>query len=432
MNAYTLAAAIIVAATASASARQWSLDSCVEYAVEHNIEVKQSILSARQGELDVTAAKDRFLPQLSGYASQSFNFGRGLTADNTYANRNTQSFSVGAQLQLPVFQGLAAVRGLRYSRTALKAILERSEATKDDVTLNVISQYLQALYAREMLGVARIRLGISQRELERRRELVEAGKIAELDIHEALAQVSQDELSVVNAENDSIIALLDLAQLLNLPADEPFDIAPLDDEDIPLLSPDEVFANAMRYNHSIRAGVLENEAAEQNVAVAKSAYIPTLSFNAGIGTNYYKTSGFSNERFAEQMRHNFANSIGFSVSVPIFDAFSARNSVRRARIQQQNVQLQLDDARNRLYKAITQAHTQAVASLKKQSAAQVAVASTKAAFEAMQLKFDNGRANATEFEKAKSDYTSSLADFVQAKFETILRARILAFYNKAD
>ncbi len=77
MNAYTLAAAIIVAATASASARQWSLDSCVEYAVEHNIEVKQSILSARQGELDVTAAKDRFLPQLSGYASQSFNFGRG-------------------------------------------------------------------------------------------------------------------------------------------------------------------------------------------------------------------------------------------------------------------------------------------------------------------------------------------------------------------
>ena len=188
----------------------------------------------------------------------------------------------------------------------------------------------------------------------------------------------------------------------------------------------------MRYNHSIRAGVLENEAAEQNVAVAKSAYIPTLSFNAGIGTNYYKTSGFSNERFAEQMRHNFAKSIGFSVSVPIFDAFSARNSVRRARIQQQNVQLQLDDARNRLYKAITQAHTQAVASLKKQSAAQVAVASTKAAFEAMQLKFDNGRANATEFEKAKSDYTSSLADFVQAKFETILRARILAFYNKAD
>ncbi|MDE6612035.1 MAG: TolC family protein [Muribaculaceae bacterium] len=337
---------------------------------------------------------------------------------------------MGAQLQVPVFQGLAAVRNLKYSRTSMRALLERSEAAKDDVTLNVIGQYLQALYAREMLGVARIRLGISQRELERRRQLIEAGKIAELDIHEAQAQVSQDELSVVNAENDSIIALLDLAQLLNLPADESFDIEPLDDTPMPLLSADEVFASAMRNNHAIRAGVLENEAADQNVAVAKSGYIPTLSFNAGIGTNYYKTSGFANERFAEQMRHNFAKSIGFSVSIPIFDGFSTRNSVRRARLQQQNVQLQLDETRNNLYKAITQAHTQAVASLKKQAAAETAVGSTKAAFEAMQVKYDNGRANATEFEKAKSDYTSSLADLVQARFETVLRARILNFYAK--
>lgn len=425
-------AAIIVSllTAAAATAQTWTLDRCIDYAVEHNTEVRRSLLSARQGELAVTEAKDRFLPQLSGYGSQSFNFGRGLTADNTYANRNTSSFSVGAQLQMPIFQGLAAVRNLKYSRTSMRALLERCEAAKDDVTLNVIGQYLQALYAREMLGVARIRLGISQRELERRRQLIEAGKIAELDIHEAQAQVSQDELSVVNAENDSIIALLDLAQLLNLPADEPFDIEPLDDTPMPLLSADEVFASAMRNNHAIRAGVLENEAADQNVAVAKSGYIPTLSFNAGIGTNYYKTSGFVNERFAEQMRHNFAKSIGFSVSIPIFDGFSTRNSVRRARLQQQNVQLQLDETRNNLYKAITQAHTQAVASLKKQAAAETAVGSTKAAFEAMQVKYDNGRANATEFEKAKSDYTSSLADLVQARFETVLRARILNFYAK--
>lgn len=425
-------AAIIVSllTAAAATAQTWTLDRCIDYAVEHNTEVRRSLLSARQGELAVTEAKDRFLPQLSGYGSQSFNFGRGLTADNTYANRNTSSFSVGAQLQVPIFQGLAAVRNLKYSRTSMRALLERCEAAKDDVTLNVIGQYLQALYAREMLGVARIRLGISQRELERRRQLIEAGKIAELDIHEAQAQVSQDELSVVNAENDSIIALLDLAQLLNLPADEPFDIEPLDDTPMPLLSADEVFASAMRNNHAIRAGVLENEAADQNVAVAKSGYIPTLSFNAGIGTNYYKTSGFANERFAEQMRHNFAKSIGFSVSIPIFDGFSTRNSVRRARLQQQNVQLQLDETRNNLYKAITQAHTQAVASLKKQAAAETAVGSTKAAFEAMQVKYDNGRANATEFEKSKSDYTSSLADLVQARFETVLRARILNFYAK--
>ncbi|MCM1068143.1 MAG: TolC family protein [Muribaculaceae bacterium] len=429
MRTIALTVALALGACA-AQARTWTLDECVDYAIGHNVEVKQAMLSAREGEVDVTAAKDAFLPQLSGYASQSFNFGRGLTADNTYANRNTSSFSAGAQLSLPIFQGLRAVRNLKYSRTALRALLERSEEAKDNVTLNVIGQYLQALYASEMLDVARIQLGISQRELERRQVLLEAGKIPELDLYEARALVSRDELSVVNAMNDSIIAVLDLTQLLNLPSADDFEPAPLGDESLPLLQPDEVFANAMRANHGVRAGIIEKEAAEQSVAVAKSAYIPTLSFSAGIGTNYYKTSGFNNEGFGMQMRHNFAKSIGFSLSVPIFDAFSTRNNVRRANLRRESVQLQLDDTRNRLYKTITQAYTQAVAATKKQAAAAVAVQQTEAAFNAMQVKYDNGRATPTEFEKSKSDYTSALSDLVQAKYETILRARILHFYNK--
>lgn len=428
----SLITAAVIAAASAASAATWSLDSCVSYAIEHNIEVKQQLLSAYEGELGVNEAKDRFLPSVSAYASESFNFGRGLTADNTYAHRNTQSFSVGAQMSLPLFQGLRAVRGLAYSRTQLRALLEQAEATKDNVTLNVIGQYLQALYAREMLAVARERLAISQGELARRRELLDAGKIPELDIHSAIAQVSQDELSVVNAENDSAIALLDLSQLLNLPTADGFDIEPLPDSEMPLLAPDEVFTNAMRNNHGIKAGRLAEEAADRNVAVAKSGWLPTLSFSAGLGTNYYKTSGLENAGFGSQMRHNFAKSIGFSLNVPIFDAFGTRNSVRRARAQQTSAALQLENSRNALYKAINQAYTQAVAAHKKQDAAARSVESTRAAFDAMKVKYDNGRANATEFEKAKSDYTASLSEAVQARYEAMLRARILNFYNKAD
>ena len=140
-----IAAAAVI--TASAGAREWSLDDCIAYAIDHNIEVRQRMVSQQQGELSVTEAKDQFLPQLNGYGSQSFNFGRGLTADNTYANRNTSSFSVGASLSLPIFQGLRAVRNLKYSQTNLRALVERTEAAKDNVTLNVIGAYLQALYA---------------------------------------------------------------------------------------------------------------------------------------------------------------------------------------------------------------------------------------------------------------------------------------------
>ncbi len=413
----------------AAGAKTWTLDECVTYAIDHNIDVLNRRVSVQESELAVTEAKDRFLPQLQAYGSQSFNFGRGLTADNTYANRNTSSFSVGANLSLPIFQGLRAVRQLSYSRTALKAQLEQVEAAKDDVTLNVISQYLQALYASEMLQVAKNNLAISQSELSRRQALLDAGRLPGLDIHEARAQVAQDELSVTNAVNDSILARLDLAQLLNLPDADDFEIAPLGDEDILLPNPEQIFENALQYNHTMRAGRLQQEAAEKNVSLAKSGYIPTLSFSAGLGTNYYKTSGYQNENFGAQMRHNFAKSIGFSLSVPIFDAFSTRNNVRRARIQQESLRLQLDDSRNRLYKAIMQAHTQAIGAVKKQESARIAVESSLAAFEAMKVKYDNGRANATEFQKAQSNYINSQAQAVQAKYERILRARILDFYN---
>lgn len=413
----------------AAGAKTWTLDECVTYAIDHNIDVLNRRVSVQESELAVTEAKDRFLPQLQAYGSQSFNFGRGLTADNTYANRNTSSFSVGANLSLPIFQGLRAVRQLSYSRTALKAQLEQVEAAKDDVTLNVISQYLQALYASEMLQVAKNNLAISQSELSRRQALLDAGRLPGLDIHEARAQVAQDELSVTNAVNDSILAHLDLAQLLNLPDADDFEIAPLGDEDILLPNPEQIFENALQYNHTMRAGRLQQEAAEKNVSLAKSGYIPTLSFSAGLGTNYYKTSGYQNENFGAQMRHNFAKSIGFSLSVPIFDAFSTRNNVRRARIQQESLRLQLDDSRNRLYKAIMQAHTQAIGAVKKQESARIAVESSLAAFEAMKVKYDNGRANATEFQKAQSNYINSQAQAVQAKYERILRARILDFYN---
>lgn len=410
-------------------AESWTLDRCVEYAIEHNINIKQRQLSAQQGEIEVTAAKDRFLPEVSAYGSQNFNFGRGLTSENTYVNRNTSSFSVGGNLSLPIFQGLSAVRNLSYSRASLRALLEQVEAAKDDVTLNIISQYLQALYAGEMLQVARINLEISKNELARRRELLDAGKIPELDIFEAEAQVSSDELNVTGAESDSIMAVLELSQLLNLPSAEGFEIEPVSDYTPLLPAPEDVFANAWAINHTIEAGRLNKIAAEKNVSVAKAGWIPRLSFNAGIGTNYYKTSGFSNEGFSAQMRHNFAKTLGFSLSVPIFDAFSTRNSVKRANLQVESARLELDNARNELYKAIMQAHTQAVRAAKQQESSAKAVANTKAAFDAMAVKYNNGRANATEFEKAKSDYMTSLAQEVQARYEYLLRARIIMFYN---
>lgn len=430
MRRIFLSFTILTMSAAGVSATPWSLDSCINYALQHNIQIQRQTLNQKTAELSVTEAKDAFLPQLQAGANQSFNFGRGLTSDNTYANRNTNQFGWNVSLSLPLFQGLSAIRRLDYSRTYLSVIAQQCEAAKDDVTINVIAQYLQVLYSQEMLGVAREQVRMSEVEYNRRKELLEAGKIPELDLIQSESQVAQDRLTVVNSENDYATALLDLAQLLQLPSTDDFEILPMPDNSDTPLSAQEVYNNALSINHALSAARLSIKAADKYISVAKTGYIPRLSFSAGLGSSYYNLSGSENPPFHRQMRDNFNKSLGFSLSIPIFDAFSTRNSVRRAQVQKVMAELDYEDACNILYKSIQQAYQQAVAAINKQSASQTACSATKSALEAMTEKYNYGKANATEYEQAKSEYIKASSQAVQAKYEAMLRMRILRFYNE--
>lgn len=427
-----LALSIALAVWTGCLADSWSLDSCINYAIEHNITVKSRKLDTRSAELAVTEAKDAFLPQVQGSASQSFSFGRGLTSENTYADRNTSQFGWNIGMSLPLFQGLSAKRRLDYSRANLQAIAEQCEVAKDNVELQVISQYLQVLYCGEMLDVAMEQERLSRVQLDRCKVLVEEGKTPELELTQAEAQVAQNHLSVVNAENDRMLALLDLSQLLQLPTMDGFDVQPLSETASLLPDASEVYDNALRNNHAIKAGRLALTAAEKNISVARTGYIPRLSFTAGIGSSYYNLSGAQNPPFHRQMRDNLSKSLGFSLSIPIFDAFSTRNSVRRAKIQHTSAMLSLEDAQSNLYKSINQAYRQAMASESKHEAALVAEKSTKAAYDAMEVKYEFGRANSTELEQSRSEYIRARMQTVQSRYETLLRMRILSFYNRTE
>lgn len=425
-----LAAVMAGGCLTSEAAEPWTLDSCINYAIAHNISVRQRDLDVTQGELAVTEAKDAFLPQLNAGASQNFSFGRGLTADNTYVSRNTSSTGWSVNLSVPLFQGLSAVRRLDYQKANLRTLIASARATRDDIELNVMTQYLQVLYAGEIHAVATEQVRLSRVELERRRELLDAGKIPELDLKQAESQLAQDELSEVNARNDRVLALVDLAQLLELTDMDGFDIVPLADSRMPLLSADDVYRHALQYNNNIQARRLALDASRRNEALARTGYMPRLSFNAGLGSSFYNVHGEPNPTFGRQMRDNFNKSIGFSLSIPIFDAFSTRNSVRRAKVEAVNAQLQLDDAETRMFKTIQQAYYQAVAAEKKKASSAQALEATHAAMLAMQEKYNFGRANATEFEQTKTAYVKAAAESIQAKYEWLLRLRILSFYNR--
>lgn len=431
-KAIMMLSAALLAGTMHTSAETWSLDSCINYAIAHNLDVRSALIERHRGELSVTEAKDRFLPTLSASAAQSWSFGRGLTAENTYANRNTSSTGLNASLSLPVFQGLSALRQLRQAQANIRTLDLRVENAKDEVTLGIMAYYLQALYSREIVSVRKEELRLAQVQLERQRILFENDKLPEADVLQAEAQVASSNVAVVTAENDYSLAMVDLTRALELKDTDGFDVEPIDlDGELPrLASADEVYRNALNNYSGILAARSSVGQADHAISIAKTGYIPKLYFNAGLGSNYYTMSGVPANSFSRQLRDNFSKSLGFSLNIPIFDAFNTRNQVRQARLQKLSAELELERQESNLLKAIRQAYNQAEGAEAQFRAGESAVASAKAAMDAMTEKLNYGRANATEWEQARSNYITTLSQQVQAKYEMILRNRILNFYNK--
>lgn len=413
----------------AAAQEAWTLERCVAYALANNISVRSAALQVSDAEQSITEAKDRFLPTLNASASESLNFGRGLTAQNTYADRNTTSFQWGASLSLPLFQGLSEYRQMDVAKANLRAMLLSHEAAKDDVSLNVMASYLQVLYAREVLQSARTTLAHSSYEAERQKVLVEEGKVPEADLYDAQAQMAQDSLQVVTASNDVQTALVSLANLLQMPMSDGFDVAPLDETDPIIPSPEAVYSSALLINNGVMASRQSVEVAQRRISLAKTGYIPRLSFNAGIGSSYYTVGGMPRETFSDQMRHNYSTYLGFSLSIPIFDGFSTRNSVRRAHLQRLQAELEVDRTSSQLFTSIQQAYYQATGARSSYITSLDVLDKMRLSFAATQEKYSLGRATPAEFEQAKSLLSRTEITSIQAHYEYLLRTRILLFYQ---
>lgn len=422
--------ALTLLCSVAAGARTWTLDECIGHATANNITVRQQQLAVRNAELGVTDARSGYLPQVSASAGQSWNLGRGLTAENTYADRNTSSFNWSGSLQVPVFNGLRTPRQVRYAKANLAQVAEQYEAAKDNITINVITSYLQVLYDKEMIETARHQVDLSNFDLSRRRALLDGGKIPEIDMLEAESQLAADSLSLVQAQNDEVLARINLAQLLCLGEEDiaDFDVVPLSDPEAMIIPAEEAYRLALQHNHSVRAARLGLDTSDRNISLAKSGYLPQLSFGASVGSSYYKLSGMPNESFGDQMRHNYSTYFGFSLNIPIFDGFSTRNSVRRARVERINAELQLDQAEQQLFHDIQQAYYQATGAERKLASSRTADRTATRAYEAMAEKYALGRATPADYETAKNRAYRTAADLVAARYELILRSRLLAFY----
>lgn len=424
--------AICIAAAFSLCApaqRVMTLAQCIDYAVSHNVNVKRYANNVEQQKVQLSTARNSRLPDLTAGASQSFNFGRGLNSENAYVNRNTQSTGFNLQTSVPLLTGGRIPNEIAMSRLNLQAATADLEHARQSIALQVAAAYLQAVYAAEVVKVQEAQVAFSKIQEDRISKLFNAGKSPESDVVEAHSQVAQDEMGRTQAKCDYKLAMLDLSQLLELSSPDSIEIVAPQGETSPTLPPlpDRIFARAEGVKPEIQAEKLRLQAAEKNIRIAKAALYPTLSLGAGLSSEYYKTSGYQAASFSKQLSDNFNKSIGLSLNIPIFNRLATRNSIRQAKLQQSEQALQLDETKKTLYKEIQQAYYNAVNAQAKYESALAARKAAESNFNMMTGKFENGRANATELEEAKTKRANAITSTLQAKYEYILRMKIIEF-----
>ena len=425
--------------------KQWSLRECCDYAVSHNIGILQQENQCRQQELQLSTARNSRLPDLNGSVSQNFSFGRGLTAENTYSNTNTSSTSFSLGSSVPLFTGFQIPNQIKLNQLNLEAATQDLEKAKNDICMQVAQTYVQILYNMEISDVAHRQVGIDSMQVVRLQALVDNGKASGAQLSQQQATLASSRLTATQADNNQQLAILTLTQLLELPTADGFTVVRPDGLNgengqngmrgslfsggAAVPSPDVIYAEALGIKPEIAAQELRLRATDHSIKIAQAGYLPTLSLSGGLGSNYYTTSGFPADAFSTQLKNNFSQYIGLNLSVPIFNRFQTRNSIRNARIEQENQQLRLDNTKKTLYKEIQQACLNTTAAQAKYESSTVAAKSSHDAFTLMQAKYENGKANITEFNEAKNNYLRAESDCVQARYELLYQQALIQFYR---
>ncbi|HKM45447.1 MAG TPA: TolC family protein [Dysgonamonadaceae bacterium] len=425
---FTFIIIVFCSLSVSHAQERYTLEECIDIALENNRSIKQQALNKQQKEIAYSQARADLLPNLNASMGQNFVFGRSISLDNTYQNTNSQQTSFNINSNITLFDGLK----MKYNIDARKAEVYISEADlekiQDDIVMSVSTAFMQVLMNKELLQIADDQIELTKINIARLSELVNSGRTARGELLELEAQQAQEEFNQIKAVNNLKLSLLDLAQIMELDDFENFDVVVpeniLIDEGI-LLSPTSIYESALMVRPEIRGAQYRAESSKKNILIAKSAYYPSLSFGASVGTGYYNLSARPNESFGTQFKNNRSTSLGFNLSIPIFNRFQVRNNVKTAQIALEQNLLEIDKTKLDLRKRIEQAYYNAVGAESRWEAAQKSELASKESYRFAEQKYENGRATSYELTQAKSNLAKVLSDMTQAKYEYVFRLKIL-------
>ena len=415
-----------------AKAEVLTLQQCIDSALLNNLNVQKQGNQYASHRLQYAQSKADISPNISGSAGQNWIFGRSIGSDNIYHAQNSSQTTFNLSANIVLFDGLQMKYNIDQARANMQASESNMLAIQLQIKMNVASMYLQVLLCKELLIVAENQFEDTRLKLKKDSALVSQQRLPAGELYTLQAQAAREELEITQRQNSLHLALLDLAQAIELESIDGFDIVVPSEEELNvglLPNNDEVYQVALQNRPEIKALEYQIQANESALKGAKSAYSPTLSAGANVGTGYYDMQGTANQAFGAQMRDNFSASVGLNLHVPIYDKNQTTTRVKQQQLALENVRLDLEQQKKDLRKEIDQAYYNARNASIEQASAEKAERAAEEALRYTTQKYEAGRCTLYEYQEARNNHLQAQSTRLQARYNYLFRIRILQYYQ---
>lgn len=421
----------ILKAQQSVSEDTWNLSGCINYALEQNIQVRQSILTNLSNQVNKEQTVANKLPSVSASVRENFSWSSltdATTGNSNFSGTNSTSYSLSSSVTL--YNGARLNNLIKQAELDMQSGNYDSETIKESVTINILNAYLQVLFTSEQVKNAERQIESTTEQLNLAQERLNLGIISQSDYLQVKSQLASEKLSLANAKSQFAIARVNLMQLMELPVSDDFNIVnPNLGESINKnLSPvaADVYAIAIEIKPEIKSAEYNKESAALNKKIAEAGFYPTISADAGLGTGY---SNRSEEGYFSQLNDQVSPSLGISMSIPIFQKKQVKTNVTQAEIRYQNAELQEINTRNQLRKEIEQVCVDVISAQMEYEASLEKYNSTTESYKLAEEKFNNGLINSVDFLYERTSYIVAESDLLQSKYNLIFSYKILDFYT---
>lgn len=471
LNFFVLALLFSIQISTAQETREWDLRQCIDYALQNNLQLRQTALNIQNNEVSLMQSRMSRLPNLNASASHGYNFGRSIDPfTNQFTTDVVRSNNFGLTTSVPLFNGFQIRNTIKQNELNLQASQQDVEQAKNDLQLNIAGAYLNILLNQELLANARLQNQNTEAEIERTRKLIEAGVLPEANIYDLLSQQASNKQQITSAENSLLLAELALKQLLQLPAEDSLKISkpelPELSDQVLIPAPQEVYQIAEGNQPNVKSADLNIESAALAIDIAEGSRYPTVSLNGSAFTGYssaqeqfFQGDGtFRNVTvpigylasdpsqlvlseqevpngeivdfdFTRQLQEAFRQNIGVSVQIPIFNRYQVEASVQNAKINLERSRLNAEIIRNQLRQTIEQAYADVRAAKATYTATEERVRALQETLAVTERRFRAGASNAVDYNLAQNQLNAAQTDLLRAKYDFIFRQKILDFYQ---